>query len=113
MARFWQKLELIAAIASLLAPMPAFCATASSRQTAQQAGHTCCAPQAKLAAPSCCRSDTSPKQAIPPQSNDQAGGTIEHGLPPAQWISPQQPVSSRTYSGIPSPILLPATILRT
>jgi hypothetical protein len=107
MKRVWYIFVLFLVIASLLAPMPVLCSQA------HQTSHSCCASQAQLSAPSCCQSDASPKTAVPAQTGGQVGCELVLASLPESFVITAQPVLLRLDRNLPSPILLPATILRT
>jgi hypothetical protein len=107
MKRSWQIFVLFLAISSLLAPVRLLCAQD------RPLDHTCCAPEAQLAAPSCCQSGTTPQSAIPSNSGDQSTTKLATSLLPVNWMSIQQTVIAQYRPKALPPILLPATILRT
>jgi hypothetical protein len=103
----WRIFVLSLAILPLLAPAPGFCSQV------QQTDHSCCASQAQLSAPSCCKPGTASQSAIPAQSSDPANAELLSSLLPVSLMTVQQPAMFIPYPGVPPPILLPATILRT
>ena len=108
MKRIGQIFVILAAIVSLLAPVPVFCASN------HQADHSCCAAQAELST-SCCQSDAAPKPAVPTTtaSRDQFNGDLVFLDSPAGWMAMQQPITALAHFSANPPIHLPATILRT
>jgi len=107
MKSLWRIFVLSLAILPLLAPASEFCSQV------RQIDHSCCASQAQLSAPSCCTPGTASQSAIPAQSGDPANVELPSPPLPVNLMTVQQPAMFLPYPGVPPPILLPATILRT
>jgi hypothetical protein len=96
----------LAAILSLLAPLPALCAPF------QQQTHACCGDGAQLAAPDCCP-DASPGTPMPPQGFDLAMGLFSVAPLPAYRRVVCSSGLADVHTAAHAPILEPATVLRT